>query len=124
MSLTQDFSDASFIITGYQTDCVLVNNEPHSQSLVISPNKLITAWEINDIHQLNEENLVSIFNLQPEIVLIGTGNQLIFPEPKILALFAQHEIGLETMNTCAACRTYGILTAEGRKAAAALIFPE
>lgn len=122
MSLTQDFADADFIITGYQPDCVLINNKRYTQSLVVCPDKLITPWEITSVDQLDEESLITIFNLKPEVVLLGTGEQLILPKPETLAMFAQHEIGLETMNTNAACRTYGILTAERRRAAAAIIF--
>ena len=124
MSLTQDFADANFIITGYRADCVLINNEPHSQSLVICPDKLIAPWEVTNVTQLHENNLEAIIKMQPEVVLLGTGHQLILPQPRIIALFAQHRISFEAMNTYAACRTYGILVAERRKAAAALIFPD
>ena len=74
--------------------------------------------------QLNESTLASVLEDRPEIMIIGTGETLILPEPKIIALFAQHQIGLEAMNTSAACRTYGILVAEGRKATVAIIFPK
>jgi len=124
MSLTQDFAEASFIITGIQPGCVMINNEAYSQSLVVSSDKLMIPWEVTHVDQLNENNLAAIFKAQPEIVLLGTGDQLIFPEPKILALFAQQKIGFETMNTSAVCRTYGILIAEGRKVSAALIFSD
>ena len=124
MSLTQDFSDANYIITGFQAGHVLINNEPHSQSLIICSDALITAWDVTHINQLNDENLASIIKLQPEIVLFGTGDRAIFPDAKIIAYFAQHKIGLESMATHAASRTYGILTSEGRRAAAALIFPD
>ncbi len=124
MSLTQDFADANFIITGYRPDCILINHKRYSRSLVVCPDKLVTPWSVTGIDQLDEESLAVIFSLEPEVVLLGTGEQLTFPEPKILALFAQHKIGLETMNTNAACRTYGILLAERRRAAAAIIFAD
>jgi len=124
MSLTQDFTEASFMITGVQPGCVMINNKAYSQSLVVSSDKLMIPWKVTHVDQLNENNLAAIFKAQPEIVLIGTGDQLILPEPKILALFAQQKIGLETMSTSAVCRTYGILVAEGRKASAAIIFSD
>jgi len=124
MDITQDFANANFIITGYETGSVFINNEAHQQSLIISPDSLISPWEVTDVSQLNETTLVSILEDHPEIVIIGTGETLILPEPKIIALFAQHQIGLEAMNTSAACRTYGILAAEGRKATAGIIFPK
>jgi len=122
MDITQDFADANFIITGYKPDCVLINHEAHQKSFIISPDSLLTTWEVTDVSHLNEVTLASIIDNPPEIMLIGTGDILVLPDPKIIALFAQHKIGLETMNTSAACRTYGILIAEGRKAAAGIIF--
>ena len=124
MDITQDFADANYIITGYEPGNVFINNETHQQSLIISPDSLVSPWEVTDVSQLNETTLASIIEDRPEIVIIGTGETLILPEPKIIALFAQHQIGLEAMNTSAACRTYGILVAEGRKATAGIIFPK
>ena len=124
MEITEDFAYGKLIITGYKPGCVLINNEPYHQSLIVNPESLIFPWGVTEISQLNQTTLASILNDQPEIVIIGTGESLILPEPNIIALFAQHQIGLETMNTSAACRTYGILVAEGRKATAGIIFPK
>lgn len=124
MDITQDFADAKFIITGYEPGCVFINNDPYPQSIIVNPESLICPWEVNEISDLNETTLSAIFEDRPEIVILGTGESLVLPEPKIIALFAQHRIGLEFMNTSAACRTYGILIAESRKATAAIISPK
>ena len=123
MSLTQDIADASYMITGYDSGCILINNERYTQSLVVYPDKLLSPWDVTDVSKLNADNLAAIFALRPEVVLLGTGDQLALPHPKIIALFSQYRIGLEFMTSPAACRTYGILVSEGRKAAAAIIFP-
>lgn len=123
MDITQDFCDAKFIITGYEAGSVMINNKPHLKSLIIGPETLISPWNVTKPSELDENNLEIIIQQQPEIVIFGTGEKLVLPEPKIIALFAQHGIGLESMNTMAACRTYGILIAEGRKAMAGIIFP-
>ena len=123
MDITEDIADGKFIITGYKPGCILINNEPHHQSLIVNPESLISPWKVTEVSQLDQKSLAPILKDQPEIVIIGTGEFLILPEPKIIALFAQHQIGLETMNISAACRTYGILVAEGRKATAGIIFP-
>ena len=122
MDIKQDFTDSNFVITGYEPGRVFINKEAHHQSLIISPDSLVSPWEVTNVTQLNETTLVSILDSNPEIVIIGTGETLILPDPKIIALFAQNQIGLEAMNTGAACRTYGVLVAEGRKATAAIIF--
>ena len=124
MNLTQDFASANYIITGFRKGAVLINDEPHSKSLIVCPDTLISPWEVTHVDQLNETSLAGIVKLQPEVVLLGTGDKAIFPEAKIIAMFAQQHIGFEVMNTQAACRTYGVLIAEGRKAAAALIYSE
>ena len=124
MDLTQDFADSSFVITGYQAGHVLVNNEPYSKSLIIFPERLITAWEVTSIRQLSKGCFSTVLDLQPEIVLVGSDEQGPFLDGEIIAWFAQQKIGLEYMNMTAACRTYGILVSEGRRAAAALIFPD
>jgi len=124
MDITQDINEAKYSITGYETDCVFINQEPYKQSLIISPDSLITDWEVMNLTQLNNENLIQFITYQPEIVIIGTGEKLVLPDPKIIAFFAQHRIGFETMNTAAACRTYGILAAEARKIMVGIVFPE
>ena len=121
MDITQDFADANFIITGYKPGCVFINNEPYTQSIIVNPETLISPWDVSQPSDLNEATLATIFKDPPEIAILGTGDALVLPEPKIIALFAQHRIGLEFMNTSAACRTYGVLIAEGRKATAAII---
>lgn len=121
MDLTQDFADSSFVITGYQAGRVLINNEPFCESLIVSPERLITAWEVTSIRQLDQDRCSAILELRPEVVLLGSDERERFPDGKMIAWFAQQNIGLECMNLAAACRTYGILIAEGRRAAAALI---
>ena len=123
MSLTQDLTDANYIITGYESDCVLVNHEAFFTSLIVTSDKLINPWEVTSVDQLDESNLDDIFKLNPEVVLIGTGETLIQLHPKLIAKFSHQNVGVETMNTSAACRTYGILISEGRRTAAAIIFP-
>ena len=122
MDITQDIADAKYTITSYNADCIFVNKEPYHQSLLICPESLISPWDVSELSQLNETTLTPIIQYQPEIVIIGTGDQLVLPEPKVIAYFAKHKIGLETMNTPAACRTYGILAAEARKVMTGIIF--
>lgn len=70
---------------------------------------------------LEGDSLAALLSLPVEILLLGTGRSLRFPEPRVLVDFRMRGIGLEVMDTPAACRTYNILLAEGRKVGAALI---
>jgi uncharacterized protein len=92
-------------------------------SFIISPRHLLRDWAPENIDNLQTEHLSAIIELQPELVLLGTGPQLTFPAHSILAEVHQQRIGIEIMDTAAACRTYNILMAEGRFVVAGLINP-
>jgi uncharacterized protein len=62
-----------------------------------------------------------VFSLEPDVVLLGTGERQIFPGIEILSVFAEKGLGVEVMNTGALCRTFNILVAEDRNVAAAII---
>ena len=92
-------------------------------SLIISPRHLIRDWPPAEVDSLQEEHLDALVELQPELVLLGTGSRLQFPEAGILASLHNQQIGVEVMDTAAACRTYNILMTEGRFVVAGLINP-
>src|SRR5438128_2508264 len=107
--------------TGYGPGYVEVNRARHTESLVVSGERLITAWPAASVEALTADHIAAIAELAPEIVLLGTGSTFRFPEPALLAPLYKAGIGVEVMDTAAACRTYNILLAEGRNVLAALI---
>jgi len=109
--------------TGYGEGHVVVNGKRHASSLVVSAERLITDWPAARIESLTADHLAAIVELKPEIVLLGTGAKFTFPEPSLLAPLYKAGIGVEVMDTPAACRTYNILLGEGRNVVAALIVP-
>ncbi|MFQ5470010.1 MAG: Mth938-like domain-containing protein [Gammaproteobacteria bacterium] len=96
--------------------------ETFSCSVVVSPNELIRDWPPRSFSELTVEHFDSLLTLQPEIVLLGTGSRLRWPETALYASLIEKGIGLEVMDTGAACRTYNILMADERKVVAALLF--
>lgn len=98
-----------------------VGVETLSSSFIISPRHLIQNWPPLTIESLLAEHLESLVELQPEIVILGTGHKLQFPETKILAQLHNQQLGVEIMDTAAACRTYNILMMEGRFVVAGMI---
>ncbi len=92
-------------------------------SCVIGPKQLIEDWSPSTLDELQAEHLQAIIAMAPEVVLLGTGETLDFPAPAILAELTAQQIGVEIMDTAAACRTYNILMNEGRKVVAGLINP-
>jgi uncharacterized protein len=109
--------------TGYGPGYVMVNNVRHEQNVIVLPERLV-QWDVAAFETLGERDFEFLANLAPEIVLLGTGASLRFPHPALSQSLASARIGLEVMNTPAACRTYNILMAEGRKVAAALLLKE
>ena len=110
------------IFTAYGEDFVAVNQEKYEKNLILLPESIITEWSSATINTLNEADMQKLLVLDPEIILLGTGKRLRFPPGALLRPFAPAGIGLEVMDMQAACRTYNILAAEGRKVAAALLF--
>jgi uncharacterized protein len=109
------------VVTAYGADHVLVNGVRYEESIVVLPDRVL-AWEGRAFDDLKTDDFAFLATLQAEIVLLGTGARQRFPHPRLAAPLAQARIGLEVMDLQAACRTYNILVAEGRKVAAALLF--
>jgi uncharacterized protein len=107
--------------TGYGTGFVLVNDVRHEGNLIVMPDLLLT-WDAPSFADLEAGHFEKIAALQPEVVLLGTGDKLRFPHPRLTRSLAAARIGIEIMDVQAACRTYNILMAEERKVAAALLF--
>lgn len=90
-------------------------------SIVIGSKGEKFAWNCPHFEQLAAEHFTMLENLKPELVIFGSGALLRFPPPAFLRGLMDARIGLETMDTLAACRTYNILAGEGRHVIAALI---
>ena len=107
--------------TGYGPGYVSVNNQRHERALVVTPDALHDTWNVASVDALDSAAIGFLLRLKPEILLLGTGATHRFPSPASMREFAQAQIGVETMDTAAACRTFNILMAEGRNVVAAVI---
>ena len=121
MPLAEEKITSRYSISAYTSNDITVNEKQYQQSLILSPNKLITPSPINSLGDLNEHTVQNILDLNPDVVLLGTGEKQIFPEPKVFALLGERGVGLEVMNTGALCRTFNILVAEDRDVVAVII---
>jgi uncharacterized protein len=109
------------IFTGYGTGHVIVNHKRYEHSLIVLPDRIVENWGASAFEDVTAEHFDFVLSLQPEMVLFGTGAALRFPHPRLTRSLIQAGIGVEVMDTAAACRTYNILMAEGRRVAAALL---
>jgi uncharacterized protein len=137
MQFNLDHDSSSFTIRAYTPGEISITlpaagdaNTPRpleieriSGSFIISPKRLVRDWPVSDIETLQLAHLEILAELEPELVLLGTGERLIFPATELTMVLLSRRIGVEVMDTAAACRTYNILMAEGRGVVAALINP-
>ncbi len=119
LSLT-DLNDG-YAIQSYAEGLVVINQQTHRRSLIVMPDRVITDWRPHSFEDLADEDFQYLADLEPEIVVLGTGARQRFPSPALYTPIMTRRIGFEIMDTAAACRTYNILMAEGRHIAAALM---
>jgi uncharacterized protein len=119
LHLTQ--AENSNLITGYGAGFIDVNKVRYESHLVIMPDQLIQSWSATDFESLTTTQFAELLILNPEVVLLGTGETHHFIHPKLIAELTEKGISVECMTTHAACRTYNILMSEGRNVAAALL---
>jgi len=108
------------LFSGYGPGYVAVNNVRYERSVLVSPDA-VTEWPVGDFGTLAAADFGFIGEQRPEIVILGTGAQQRFPPPELARALAASGAGVEVMDTRAACRTYNILVAEGRKVVAAIV---
>lgn len=121
MNITQEVGAGNYTIRGYDQGRIVVSEGDFTRSLIITPYHLDPDWEPQTLPDLQTSHLEKIIALQPEVVLLGTGERLEFPKQEIAVFFLQRGIGFEAMGTAAACRTFNLLMSEGRAVAAGLL---
>lgn len=108
-------------VTAYGADHIAVNGQPLRRSFLLTPTRLITDWEPTGVESLTEDHVARMASLGCQILLLGTGARQKFPAPRLLSALTRQGIGVEVMDSLAACRTFNILMAEGRDVAAAVM---
>jgi uncharacterized protein len=135
MQFNQELNRASYTIRSYSAGKISISvplevlqedsNAPAIEELtasfIMTPQQLIRNWPPQSAEKINAEHLEIIAELKPEVVLIGTGDTLIFPDMKLTHGLMEQGIGVEVMDTAAACRTYNVLMHEARRVLLALV---
>ena len=109
-------------IARHGPDGVLVNGVQHTCSVVVPWTGLVTAWPVTRFEDLAADHFQALAKHAPELVIFGSGARLRFPPASVLRPLIERRIGVETMDTAAACRTYNVLLSEGRTVVVALLF--
>ncbi|HHJ13339.1 MAG TPA: hypothetical protein ENJ79_03050 [Gammaproteobacteria bacterium] len=121
MKISLSTASGGYLIRAYEKGRLTINEESYAGSLILTPDRLIPDWRPQTVAELAAADFEPLMELRPGLVILGTGASQIFPPPALYAGLLDKGIGVEIMNTPAACRTYNILMAEGRAVAAALM---
>ena len=121
MKFTLDSPATLYVVRGYTPGLLRIGQRELTRSVIVSAESLIDDWRPQNIGELTAEDLEPALALRPEVLLLGSGARQVFPPHELLARLHAARVGLEVMDTGAACRTYNVLVGEGREVAAALI---
>lgn len=111
-------------VTAYDENGVELNAVYFRYSLVVMPETEPQAWPVGSFDALTPEHFAVIAAAEPDVVILGTGQKQRFVHPRLISSLTARQVGVESMDNKAACRTYNILMAEGRKVALALIIED
>jgi uncharacterized protein len=123
MKLQPDRSDAPSI-TGYGPGWVGVGSEKITNSVILSSRGERVDWPAGRFEDLDADHFARLALVHAEVVIFGSGSRIRFPRAAWLRPLIERRIGIETMDTAAACRTYNILAQEGRSVAVALLLEQ
>ncbi len=144
MQISQEIDVFSYSIRGYNDGTITINipvdpdefmakrldpnvetpkiqQEDLLASFLISAKQLVRGWPPKSIEELTEDDVALMASMEPEVVILGTGRRLQWPPRSLFQSLIDKGIGYEVMDTAAACRTYNILSYEGRRIVAGLI---
>jgi uncharacterized protein len=120
MKLHPDASN-TYSIQGYSNDGVVVNGQLNSGAMVLCAVQGPRPWGVEIFEHLVQAHFDELLKLEPELIIFGSGTQLKFPSPNLLQGLIKRGVGVETMDSGAACRTFNVLAGEGRRVVLALL---
>lgn len=124
MKLTDDRIPGLNLVTAYSAAEIRIGETVLRSSCVVTAQQLIADFRPQTLAELSIADLDAAFDLQPEILVIGSGPRQRFPEPSLMGAVLSRGIGCEVMDLGAACRTYNVLVSEDRRAAAILFLAD
>ena len=109
------------VIRAYAPGRINVSDAMLTKSFIVAADRVLEGWPPQRFEDLTAEHLKSALALEPEILIIGTGKEQHFLAGELMAFLGKTGMGLEVMDTAAACRTYNVLLSEDRKVVAAIL---
>lgn len=108
------------MIRSVTADGIRIGGEVYTRTIGLTPETIIDDWQQKGVADLVADDFAALLDVNPEIIVLGTGATNIFPPRELIFAMARRQIGFEFMDTAAAARTYNVLAGEGRKIAALL----
>ncbi len=121
MKFQPDILAGTNVITRQESGALWVGNARFDQSLLVPWAGAVLSWPPGGVQDLTPAHFDAVLALQPELVIFGSGPRLRFVSPALTRGLIERRIGVETMDTAAACRTFNVLVSEGRSVVAALL---
>ena len=115
MQLNHELPDYAYALRSADGRSARVNDRVLETSFILAPNKLIEGWKVDASADLVPEDLAPLLALEPELILLGTGDRQVFPSAVVMAACLTRGIGIEVMTNAAAARTFNVLAGEGRR---------
>jgi uncharacterized protein len=109
------------LIEAYDAGRVRINGRDYARSVAVSAGHVALDWGPDDVASLSVAHLEAVLLEDTQVLILGTGSRQRFPDPAVQHALLRRGIGVEVMDTGAACRTYNILVSEGRAVVAALL---
>jgi uncharacterized protein len=119
VKFTRELS-ARLVVRSVSADTILINDDKYTESIALTAERLLGIWPTTPVKDLSAADFERVFDVDPDVVLLGTGDSNVFPPRELMFAFARKGVGLEVMDTAAAARTFNVLANEGRRVAAVL----
>jgi uncharacterized protein len=120
MQFTRETS-ASHLIRAIEQGRIRIGEHWYTGNLIVTAERIVSDWTLATPGRVTVADLAPALEFKPELVVVGAGTAPCMPDIDLMAELAQWSIGLEFMQTAAACRTFNVLVHEGRRVAAALV---
>jgi len=121
VQLIENTENNSYLITTINRNKAIINKQEFMQSCIVSNNSILTDIELTKVEDLTSKHIQHLLSSHPELIILGSGVDHVFPNVELLNPIAKANIGFEVMNNKSAARTYNVLVAEERKVACLLI---
>lgn len=120
MDFSRNEGPTQLVIQRMEPGAITIGGRAYTRSVLVTPSGVVD-WSPADLDAVAAEGMAGLADYDPEIVLLGTGLRLRFPDPAVSLPLLRRGIGVEVMNTAAACRTFNLLLSENRRVVAALL---